>query len=508
MRELQSLTLGEVLAEHHRCRPAVEALVCRDHRVTFADLDDRVSALAGALLERGVGEGDRVLWLAQNCHRAFETLLACARIGAVWTPVNWRQSAEEMAFVLDDAGPAVVFWQADDIGETVGRARTLAGSGRATWIRQDDDEYEALAAQASATARPEVDPGLPVLQMYTSAFDGRPNGALLDQRAILLQDLVLALVMELSSDSVYLASGPLFHIWTFINAVATFHLGGKVVVARRVEAEELCRLIDAEGCTGGMILEPTRSQMVEANRDGRYVLKSFRGMAGTPEWNEMITVDTSPWASHPGVYGQTEVSGLITMSALGGAPAGRAGRTSPLGQVRIVGPDDGELPAGEVGEIVCRGPIVMLGYHDRPELNAERQRGGWHHTNDLGRREPDGSISFVGPKTTMIKSAAENIYPAEVEACIASHPAVQEVCVIGVPDPQWVQSVKAVVVLRDGHEIGANEIIEHCRARIASYKKPKAVEFTASLPRTAAGTIDRAAVDAAHGGGGYPGTGR
>jgi acyl-CoA synthetase (AMP-forming)/AMP-acid ligase II len=506
VRVLQSLTLGEVLAEHRRCRPTVEAIVCRERRFTFEELDRRVSALAGALQDRGVGEGDRVLWLAQNCHRAFETLLACARLGAVWTPVNWRQSAEEMAFVLDDARPAVVFWQAEGIGETVTRARELATADRTIWLRQDDS-YEELLAGVDERELPEVDPDLPVLQMYTSAFGGYPNGALIDQTAILLQDLVLALVLQLSSESVYLASGPLFHIWTFINSVAVFHLGGKVVVARRVDAEELCRLIDAEGCTNGMILEPTRSQMVEANRDGRYVLKSFRGMPGSPAWNEMITVDTSPWTAHAGVYGQTEVMGLITMCALGGSPAGRAGRTSPLGLVRIVGPDDEDLAPGEVGEIVCRGPLVMHGYHDRPELNAERQRGGWHHTNDLGRREADGSISFVGPKTTMIKSAAENIYPAEVEACIASHPAVKEVCVIGVPDPQWVQSVKAVVVLRDGETADADDIIEHCRARIASYKKPKLVEFTTTLPRTAAGGIDREAVDGAHGGGGYPGTG-
>jgi long-chain acyl-CoA synthetase len=506
VRVLQSLTLGEVLAEHGRCRPSVEALVCGGDRLTFGELDRRVSALAVTLRDRGVGEGSRVLWLAQNCHRAFETLLACARLGAVWTPVNWRQSAAEMAFVLEDAKPAVVFWQSEDIGDTVAKARDLA-SERALWLRGDDESYEELVASAGQGSLPEVDPELPVLQMYTSAFGGRPNGALLDQAAILYQDLVLALVMQLSSESVYLASGPLFHIWTFINSVATFHLGGKVVVARRVEAEELCRLIDAEGCTNGMILEPTRSQMVEANRDGRYTLTSFRGMPGSPEWNEMITVDTSPWAAHPGVYGQTEVSGLITMSALGGSPAGRAGRTGPVGQVRIVGPDDADLPPGEVGEIACRGPIVMLGYHDRPELNAERQRGGWHHTNDLGRREADGSISFVGPKTTMIKSAAENIYPAEVEACLSTHPAVKEVCIIGVPDPQWVQSVKAVVVLREGQDATADDLIEHCRARIASYKKPKLVDFADALPRTPAGTIDRDAVDAAHGGGGYPGTG-
>jgi acyl-CoA synthetase (AMP-forming)/AMP-acid ligase II len=507
VRALHSLTFGSVLAEHGRGRPADEALVCHDVRLTFRQLDERVDRLAAAMRQRGAGEGVRVLWLAQNCHHAFETLLACARLGAVWTPVNWRQSPEEIAFVIDDAEPGLVFWQSAEVGDAASRARELASSG-AEWIRHDDETYDELVAGGDLDSPlPDVDPSLPLLQMYTAAFEGRPNGALLNQTALLFQDLVLALAMGYSSQTVYLASGPLFHIWTFINAVATFHLGGKIVVARRVDAEELCRLIDAEGCTAGMILEPTRSQIVEVNRDRRYNLKSFRGMRGSDEWNELITVDNSPWATHPGVYGQTELVGLITMSALEGSLAGRSGRTTPVGQVKIVGPDDNELAPGEVGEIVCRGAVVMLGYHNRPELNVARQRSEWHHTNDLGRREVDGSITFIGPKTTMIKSAAENIYPAEVEACIATHPAVQEVCVIGVPDAKWTQSVKAVVVVKADQAVSADEIIEHCRARIASYKKPRVVDFAPSLPRTAAGTIDRRAVDDAFGGGGYPGTG-
>jgi long-chain acyl-CoA synthetase len=141
----------------------------------------------------------------------------------------------------------------------------------------------------------------------------------------------------------------------------------------------------------------------------------------------------------------------------------------------------------------------------RPEVNAHRQRGDWHHTFDLGRRETDGSITFIGPMTTMIKSGVENIYPAEVEAAIARHPAVAEVCVIGVPDPVWDQSVKAVVVPKDRHEVTEEEIIVHCKRNIASYKKPKAVEFAESLPKDANGMVDRDNVDQAFGGGGYPG---
>jgi long-chain acyl-CoA synthetase len=174
--------------------------------------------------------------------------------------------------------------------------------------------------------------------------------------------------------------------------------------------------------------------------------------------------------------------------------------------VRVVDTSGAEVAVGEVGEIVVRGAAVMNRYFRRDELNASRARGGWHHTNDLGRREADGSLTFIGPLTAMIKSAAENIYPAEVEACIAAHPAVREVCVIGVPDEVWAQRVKAVIAVREGMTVDDGELIDFCRSRLASYKKPTVIERTAALPRTPLGFIDREAVDAAFGGGGYPGS--
>jgi acyl-CoA synthetase (AMP-forming)/AMP-acid ligase II len=200
--------------------------------------------------------------------------------------------------------------------------------------------------------------------------------------------------------------------------------------------------------------------------------------------------------------------GMLTFNAWGGEQQGTSGRPSPLAQVRIVDPDGREVPPGETGEIVARGPTVMVGYHNRPEVNAERRAGGWHHTNDLGRREADGSITFVGPKGRLIKSAAENIYPAEVEGCLARHPAVAEAAVIGLPDRTWTQSVKAVVVLKEGATASADDLIEHCRASIASYKKPRSVEFVDTLPRNG-WLVDYDALDARFGGGGYPsGSGR
>ena len=219
----------------------------------------------------------------------------------------------------------------------------------------------------------------------------------------------------------------------------------------------------------------------------------------------MVQVDDSPWGTHPAGYGQTEVTGMLTFNALGVGTAGTSGRPSPLAQVKIVDPEGVEVPDGETGEIVARGPIVTNGYHRRPELNAERFRGGWWHTSDLGKRHPDGSISFVAPLTRIVKSAAENIYPAEVESCLGGHPAVREAAIIGVPDPRWTQRVVAVVVLNPDAEATEVELIEHCRAHIASYKKPSSVVFADRLPRQG-WAIDYDELDRRYGGGGYPGS--
>lgn len=481
--------------------------MCGGERFTYPQYDDRVNQLASALRREGVGEGDRVLWLGQNCHKVLELLLAAAKLGAIFCPANWRQSSQEFQFVVEDVDAKVVVWQEEEIGGPVLEARDRSGS-KALWLQHDatgDQSYEEFLSSGSTDDIADaVDPALPVLMLYTAAFAGRPNGALLSHTAVLTQNLVMGMLQEIDSSYVYLNSGPLFHVATFMTTLATFHLGGTNVFTRRVEAEELCRIIQDEKCTGAFLMPPTIDQILELNQDGRYDLKSLRTFGGKPAWNEMITVDTSPWARKPAGYGQTEVMGMLSFNAIGGAGAGTSGRTSPMAQIRIVDPDGNEVPPGETGEIVARGPTVMNGYLNRKDVNAERLRDGWHHTNDLGRREPDGSISFVGPKTRIVKSAAENIYPAEVEACLQKHPAVKEAAIIGVPDPQWTQNVKAIVALKDGQTATAEDLIEHCRANIASYKKPKSVEFVDSLPRNG-WLVDYDALDERFGGGNYPG---
>jgi long-chain acyl-CoA synthetase len=504
---VHSLTLGDLLREHARSRPHQLAAVDGDVRLDYETLDRRVSQVADQLAAAGVVPGERVGWLGQNSFRLLETLLAAAKLDALFCPVNWRQSPSELAFVVDDLDPRVVIWQEQEVGTSVDAARRDVTS-RARWVRHDDDGpegYEAwLAAGSPADPDRVVDPGAPVLIVYTAAFGGQPNGAMLSHTACISQGLVYGHFTGTSAADVYLNSGPMFHLGTLMHTLATFVAGGTNVFVPRVDATLLCEVIERERCTGAFIVGPMFEQILAANADGRYDLSSLRTARGRPDWDAMTSPDPSVWAARPGGYGQTEAVGMMTFNCLGVDADGTHGRPSPLVQIRVVDDDDQEVAVGEVGEIVGRGPTIMCGYWNRPEENARRHRDGWHHTHDLGRREPDGSLTFIGPKTRMIKSAAENIYPAEVERCLASHPAVAECAVIGVPDPRWVQSVKAVVVLHDGATVAAEELVEHCRTRIAPYKKPRFVEFVDALPRNGF-VVDYDTLDARFGGGNYPG---
>ncbi|MFF5206453.1 AMP-binding protein [Streptosporangium sp. NPDC000396] len=527
---IHQLTLSDVLAEHARSRPQVTAVVDGETRLTYPELDGRVTRLANALAARGVTAGERVLWLGQNSHAVLELLLASSRLGAVFCPANWRQSTDELSFIVDDLAPKVVVWEGSEA------AAPLSGDG---WILAGAD-YEAFlsggapgaegyggaggsggagesgGAGSSSGAGSSGDAGgsggvpepgddsAPVLALYTAAFDGRPNAALLSSAALVAHSTGLLVVRQMEDGFTFLNNGPLFHVGTMMFCLATLQIGGTNVFTPAFDAEEVCRLIDAEKVTQAFLFGQMIDAVVAANAGGKYDLTSLRFISHSAEWDAMTTVDDSPWCrSKMGGYGQTEVGGMLTFLGLAPGAAGLAGRPSPLVQVRILSPEGDEVPSGEVGEICARGKSLFSGYFNRPELNEAKTRGGWHHTGDLGRREPDGTITFVGPMLRMIKSGNENIYPAEVERALKTHPAVADAAVIGVPDDRWRQAVKAVVVLKS--EATAEDVIEHVRTRLASYKKPKHVDFVEAIPKKGF-TPDYDALDAAHGGGGYPGS--
>lgn len=501
------LSLADIVRENRRGRGEMVALVDGDERITYAEFDERTDRLANALTSEGVLPGDRVLWIGANSHRVFELLVAAGKVGAILCPANWRQSADELRFVIDDLQPKLIVSEPKIVGDL----HDSLGDDRIPWVRcsdDSDDEFQRWSASFPSTPAPSsesIHAEDPVLLLYTAAFDGRPNGALISHRALISHSLVVAVQRQITEGFVFLDSGPLFHIGTWMFAVATFVCGGTNVVLPQFEPRRACELIERERCQGAMLFPAMIDQLVAANGDDRYDLSSLRfGPAGST-WNHMITLDRSPWGRSNAGYGQTEVGGMLTYHALGIDGLGTHGRSSPLMQVRIVDTDGRDVSTGDVGEIATRGMHLFNGYFNRPDLNAARFRDGWYHTGDLGRRESDGTVSFVGPKLRMIKSGGENIYPAEVERALLGHPDVDSAAVIGRPDSTWGQSVVALVVRNASSSVTEQELIAHVRNQVASYKKPKSVVFVEAIPRR--GFVpDYDLLDIQHGGGGYPGS--
>jgi acyl-CoA synthetase (AMP-forming)/AMP-acid ligase II len=501
-------TFGDISRAHRRSFPERLATIDGKLRMTWPELDDRANRVANLLVSIGVGTGDRVLWLAQSSSSFLELLVGCAKVGAMVCPVNWRQSGEELSFVIDDFAPKLVVWQEEEIGTAVAHAR---GATRhdATWLQCDGEGEESL--EHAVVSAPDVDvdlevsPDAPLLVIYTAAITDRPNGSMLTHRNLLSMGMMTARITGADHGSVFLNSGPLFHIGNFqFEAIPVFLHGGTNIFVRRVDAAEILQLIADERVTSAFLMPPTIMELKKLNGDAQLDISCLRAGPFSPVWGDALPPDPTLWGTEPGGFGQTEVAGLAVLNGYGGRGIGNSGRPSPLVQVRILDGDGRECPVGVAGEIVIRGDVVHAGYWNRPQLNAERMRDGWWHTTDLGRRETDGTIHFIGTMTRMIKSAAENIYPPEVESCIESHPAVKEAALIGVPDPKFRQAAKAVVALVPGAAVSEEEIIEHCRRRIASYKKPRSVEFVDALPRRD-GAKDYDALDRAFGGGGYPG---
>jgi len=496
-----------LLNQHRFSYPLQEAVVCGDTRLSFGELYDRVNRVANAMAALGVTESSRILWLGQNSHALLEIFLACSRLGASFCLVNWRQSAAEIAFVLRDFDPALVFWQEMEFAPTVSDAKIQAPGLASHWISLDgqgSDGYRQLLADASpeGTDTPAApDTGRALLVLYTGAFGGQPNGAQISEPGLFLQSLVHVNVFEATSDTKTLVSAPTFHITSWLDMLPTFIAGGTLCFARSTDAGEILDLIGSERLTNGTVQPPTAKKIAELNADGSHDLSCFRSPLTIPGWTEMTS-------RGPGISGtgQTEVVGPVIVGAFAGEGSTPfCGRPAPMVEAKVVDDTGAMVGAGEVGELVIRGPVAGLGYWNRPELNAERlSADGWWHTRDLARRDRDGTISFVGPKSQMVKSGGENVYAAEVENVLKTHPAVTNAAIIGTPDADWGQLVTAVVVTKPDLNVTVEELQEFVRSRIARYKTPRIIHFAPELPLNGF-AIDYKALDREFGGGGYPG---
>ena len=501
------LTLSESIATHARVRP--HKIGARDSKrsLSYAEWNERASALANALLGLGLVKGDRVALLAYNSIEWLEIYVALARAGLVAVPINFRLAGPEIAYIVEHS-EARAFIVQDDLRVVVdgiraqlpidgGRYVLFGGSAQPRWR-----DYETLVAAASATP-PDVSvrPEDLFALMYTSGTTGRPKGAMRNHEGNALLAFATALEFGLDADDNGLLVMPLCHANSLYFGVTFAMLGATIIVDDRksFDPEALLAKLAREKVTFTSLV-PTHYIMmlslgddVKARHDVRAVGKLLISSAPARKDTKLAILKLFPNGKLFELYGSTE-AGWVTIlrpdeqiERLGSVGREWAG----AGAIRILDADGREVPDGEVGELHSRTSYVFDGYWKNPDKTAEAFRGAWCSVGDMARRDGDGFIHLVDRKSNMIISGGENIYPSEVEAVLAAHPQVQDVAVIGVPDAKWGESVQAVVVLRAAGGASEDELLEWCKGRIASFKRPKSVLFIAEsqMPRTATGKI-------------------
>ncbi|ODV09938.1 MAG: long-chain fatty acid--CoA ligase [Rubrivivax sp. SCN 70-15] len=506
------LTLSDVVATHARLQPGKVAVRDSRRALTYAQWDERASRLANAFIEGlGLQRGDRVAVLAYNRLEWLEIYAGLARAGLVAVPINFRLLGPEIAYIVGhcEARALIVQSELRDRVEAVAGEIAVDAARRVELTAGADARasvgwrgYEALLAAASA-APPEVAVGDADLfaLMYTSGTTGLPKGAMRSHGGNALIALVTALEFGLTRGDTGLLVMPLCHANSLYFGLTFAHLGATIVVDDRAhfDPEALLATLARERVTFTSLV-PTHYIMmlglstdVKARHDTRAVDKLLISSAPARRDTKLAILEHFAGCRLFELYGSTEagwVSILRPDEQL--EHLGSVGREwVGSGPVRLLDPDGREVPDGEVGELYSRTPWVFDGYWKNPEKTAEAFRGAWCSVGDLARRDAQGYLHLVDRKSNMIISGGENIYPSEVEAVLATHPAVKDVAVVGLPDATWGEAVHAVVVLHDGRDASQTELIDWCRARLAGYKRPRAVSFVCEheLPRTATGKV-------------------
>ena len=473
-------------------RPAV---IDGDRRVTYAQLDRRVERLALALAERGVAEGDRIAALLINGLPLIELYLAAARLGAILLPLNMRLAAPELAWIIADAEPAVLFASAS-LEPLAQAARGDVPMIRVADRPAADDAYDALIASAPDDAVLDRDPPPDAdwIMLYTSGTTGRPKGCLLSQQGQVIAAYAMASQWGSTEQSRLLLSLPLFHVGGTGLLFAHLAVGACLILAPRVfDAEQALRMASDLRCDALAVVPQLYGGMIEAQtRDSLPLNLRIVTMGGGMHIPELVEQVRAVLGADPILgYGQTEAGNYIAY--LRGEEQLRhpkaCGRPLPQFDVRVVDADDNPLPVGGVGELTVRGPSVLSGYWRNPQATADAMRGDWLHTGDIVMLDGEGLITMMGRSKELIKTGGENVYPKEVEAVLLEHPAIADCAVFGVPHDYWGEAVKTMIALHPGEALDKHAVVEWVRARIAGYKRPRFVEFVDALPRTETGKL-------------------
>jgi len=456
-------------------------------RLSYADLDRAVDAMAAGLEAAGVRRGELVALLARAGVDYVVAVHALARLGAVLLPLNVRLAPAELAFQLQDAAAKHLILDESHAG--------LSGELPSAHLLSLED----LTASSSSAATPGrhasgFDLAAVQTVVYTSGTTGRPKGAQLTYGNHLWSALASALNLCLREDDRWLACLPLFHVGGLAILLRSVICGTTVVLHDGFDADRVSRAIDEDGVTHVSVVANMLQRLMEARGD-RPFPQSLRCvlLGGGPAPRPLLEACAARALPVVQTYGLTETASQVATLAPADAlrKLGSAGKPLFGAELRIEREDGTACPPNEAGEILVRGPTVTPGYLNRPEETASALRDGWLHTGDLGYLDDEGYLYVLDRRDDLIISGGENVYPAEVEAALTSHAAVLEAGVYALADERWGQVPAAVVVLRPGAVATAEELIAFCRARLASFKAPRRVDFAAALPRNVAGKLLR-----------------
>jgi len=494
--------VGLFLAKRARLNARAEAVVEveRGRRFTYAQLNRRCNRIANELSRKGIRKGDRVALLMMNGVEYVESFFAIAKIGAVVVPLNWRLLAGDLAFIVADSGAVALLYDGefDANVETLHAADTMvrcwirsAATGRCPGWAADYADLMASGSDVEPVVSAEGADNLFI--MYTSGTTGLPKGVIHTHETTLWGSLTLNMTCDIRDSDTYLQVMPLFHVGALTPAIALIHRGGTLVIMRAFDPHRVFDVFEQERCDTSLLVPAMLQMMWQSPRRAEADLSRVRwilsGAAPVPV--SVIRDYAGIGIEIHQVYGLTESCGpaCVISAADAMSKAGSAGPAFFHTEVRVVDEHGVDVATGEAGEIIVSGPHLMTGYWNRPDATAESLRDGWLYTGDIATMDEDGFCYIQDRKKDMIISGGENIYPAEIEKVLTGHPEVLECAVIGQPSPKWGEAPLAIVSLKPGATTSATDIIDYCSERLARFKLPKAVEFSADIPRNPSGKI-------------------
>jgi fatty-acyl-CoA synthase len=497
------INVGDWIRKWSLLQPEKKALYFEDQPFTYQEVNHRTNQLSHLLLEMGIKKGDRIAVLLRNCSQYVHIFLGVSKIGAILVPLNWRLAGPELQFILQDSGSRTLIFdpEFEEVVASICPLLSIAnGDYLAVGLPCPDwaIDYEKAVSGQPISEPPVKEPAGgedPHILMYTSGTTGLPKGAVLSQRKTFFNVLNADIIYNLTTEDVVIASRPLFHSGgLLVQTAPVLYRGGTLILRKRFRAKEILEAIQKYRVT---VLEmaATMFQFILSDCDlSQYSLSSVRCFF---TGGERIPIALLEEYHRKGItisqiFGQTESSTITFLPPEKATEKiGSVGRPVFHGELRIVDKTGKDVGPEEVGEIIVKGPTLMSGYWNRPDLTAETIREGWLHTGDLARKDAEGYIYIVDREKDMYISGGENVYPAELEKIFFTHPKILDVGVVGVPDEKWGEVGKAYIVLKPGETMTEEEALRFLRGKVGQYKIPKYVEFVEELPKTASGKIQK-----------------